>query len=500
MTVKGLVAVVLSGVCWVQAQVSDQGWRFVVQPEAVKFLDAGAVQIDYDLSGVPLETSLNSVIWYKLKASGEGSNPAWAVWAVDADGAKLERITEVTVAPNTHRPVPFPVYDYIRRHLKDGAVSFRIEPRGAPGFSQAVEFAESPALAIVKAQTPKYDLAELLAPVWKGRRMVNETILPTSYDGRPAEANLAFVPSKIISVKNYALDKTYEEGKDYTVDGRTIRLTTGSSVPFFNYTDLYHSNPKAKPQTMKTVDGGFLTFSESAWFNDRQLAVTYDHDDPWTGPVPKPAKKRLPKSFQTLEAGRPLKMVVFGDSISAGGSASGRAVRAPWMPRWSDLVAAELERKYGSDIETINSSLGGMVSAWGRKAVDGLVACEKPDLVILGFGMNDAGFSVPTEDFAANTQAIMDAIRARNPDAEFILLMSFQNNSKWRSLEPMVGYLGALKAMEGPGVTVVDIWTMHATLLENKTYWDMTGNHVNHPNDFLVRVYAQTLLAALGVE
>jgi hypothetical protein len=27
----------------------------------------------------------------------------------------------------------------------------------------------------------------------------------------------------------------------------------------------------------------------------------------------------------------------------------------------------------------------------------------------------------------------------------------------------------------------------------------MTGNHVNHPNDFMVRVYAQAVLATLGV-
>ena len=64
----------------------------------------------------------------------------------------------------------------------------------------------------------------------------------------------------------------------------------------------------------------------------------------------------------------------------------------------------------------------------------------------------------------------------------------------------MIGYLEALKALEGPGVAVADMWSMHGYLLKHKTYWDMTGNHVNHPNDFLVRIYAQTLLATLGVE
>ncbi|MGE4490317.1 MAG: SGNH/GDSL hydrolase family protein [Kiritimatiellales bacterium] len=494
---------------FVRAQVQDQDWRYVVHPVDVVSSNGGAervvddnssLTITYDLSKVPLETSLNSIIWYKGKASGPGSNPGFAVWALNAAGEKTERIAEVTIKQNTDGQILFPVSEYVRKHFKDGLVSFRIEMRSVPGFSQRVEFSGQPILFVAKAQVPTYELKELLRPVWKGSRMVNETLLPTSYDGKAAEANLAFVPSKIISVKNYALDKTYEEGKDYIIDGRTLRLVDGSAIPFYNYSDLYHNDPKAKPQTMKTMDGGYLTFSESAFFNNKQLAVTYEHDEPWKGPVPQSAKKLLPKTFQTLEKGRPLKLVVFGDSISAGASASGKGMRAPGMPRWGDLVADELARHYGSKIDYINPSLGGMFASWGRDAVDGLVAHEKPDLVIIGFGMNDAGRPFSTQEFTANIKAMMTSIRAQNPDAEFILLMSFQNNPKWRSLKPMIGYREALKDMEGPGVAMADMWAMHGYLLEHKTYWDMTGNHVNHPNDFLVRIYAQTLLATLGVD
>lgn len=508
-TIKtGLMTMVTLGCVCAQA-VMDQGWRYVVFPVEVRSSDGGAgrlidddssITIQYDLSDVPLETSLNSVIWYKGKAYGPGANPSFAVWALDENGRKTERVSEVTIRSNTDGPIPFPVSGYVREHLKDGTLSFRIEMRSAPGFSQAVEFSETPALAIVKEQKPAYDLQELLRPVWKGSRMVNETILPTSTDGKPAGANLAFVPSKVISVKNYALDTTYAEGKDYTVDGRTIRLTKEGAAPFLKYSDLYHNNPDAKPAVMKTVDGGYLTFGEGPFFNDHQLAVTYEHDEPWDGPVPQPAEKLLPQTFQTLEKGKPLKLVVFGDSISVGASASGKTVRPPYMPRWGDLVAGELKRKYGSDIDYINPSLGGMIASWGRDTVDGLVSFEKPDLVILGFGMNDGGRPFSVEQFKANTQAMIDSVREQNPDAEFILLMSFQPNPKWRSLEPMPGYLEAMKEMEGPGIAVADMWTMHGYLLENKTYWDMTGNHVNHPNDFLVRIYAQTVLATLGVE
>ena len=495
-----------------QAAVSQTGKPLVVERRD----DAdgcSAVLIQYDLSAVPLKTSVNSVIWYKGIASGSGSNPSFTVYGVGNDWdaktvtldkapPKIEKITEVTVQPNVNGPIPFPVNNYIYDHLKDGKVSFLIEMRSAPGFSRAVEFVGPPLLMIAKTQEPLYNLQDLLRPVWKGLRIENETVLPTSYDGKPVEADLALVPSKVISVKNYDLDKTYEPGRDYIFDGRALRLAANSSIPFFKYTDLYPDHPATKPETRKTLNGGYLTFSEGPFFKDKQLAVTYEHKQPWDGPVPVSAEKYLPETFAKLRAGKPLKLVVFGDSISAGASASGVRFWPPHMPRWADLVAYQLRHIYKSKIDYINPSLGGMTSDWGRKTVDGLVSFEKPDLVILGFGMNDAGANAgfSAKQFAENTQAMMDSIRKQNPAAEFILLMSMQPNSCWRSPEPMPEYLEELKKMEGPGVAVADMWSMHGYLLKHKTYWDMTGNHVNHPNDFLVRIYAQALLARLGVQ
>ena len=47
------------------------------------------------------------------------------------------------------------------------------------------------------------------------------------------------------------------------------------------------------------------------------------------------------------------------------------------------------------------------------------------------------------------------------------------------------------------GVAVADINSMHNWILERKDYCDMTGNNVNHPSDFLVRLYAQIILSQL---
>lgn len=513
-----------------QGGIRDDGWRYVVPPSACVAVADGKVPaggplvvrrdntgssvilMRYDLADLPVKTSLYSEIWFKGTASGAGTNPSFAVYGVENDWdatkvsmdtlpRKVARITEMTARPNLAGSIPLVLSRYLQEHIKDGRISLLLEMRSAPGFSREVTFSGTPMLGIAKAQTPAYRLADLLKPVWKGDRMTAETVAPISYDGKAAEGNLAFQPSKILGVQDYAFGRTYTEGKDYTVDGRTIRLLPGSAIPFFNDGDLYHNNPDAKPKVMKTPEG-YLTTGDPAFFNDKQLVVTYEHKaDPWTGPVPVSAEQNLPATFSRLKAGKPLKLLVFGDSISVGASASGKSSMPPFLPRWSDLVADELHRVYGSPVDVVNASLGGMTSDWGRKTVEGLASFEKPDLVILGFGMNDAENNrCTTEQFVANTQAIMASIRKQNPAVEFLLLMSWQPNPKWRSPDPMPAYLEALKKMEGPGVAVADVWSLHGYLLKHKTYCDMTANLANHPNDFMVRMYAQVLLARLGVQ
>jgi len=45
---------------------------------------------------------------------------------------------------------------------------------------------------------------------------------------------------------------------------------------------------------------------------------------------------------------------------------------------------------------------------------------------------------------------------------------------------------------------VADMTTMSQELYAmGKRFRDMTGNNINHPNDFLARIYAQVLLKAL---
>ena len=137
--------------------------------------------------------------------------------------------------------------------------------------------------------------------------------------------------------------------------------------------------------------------------------------------------------------------------------------------------------------------MGGKRSQWGAQ-VAASEAGYGPDLCIIGFGMNDGSGRIPPESYQQNIKTIMEAVSAGNPDCEFVLIATTLPN-------PMVGrffgyqedYLPMLNALEKPGVAVADMTTFHKHLLTRKRFCDMSGNNVNHPNDFLARAYAHVL-------
>ena len=49
-----------------------------------------------------------------------------------------------------------------------------------------------------------------------------------------------------------------------------------------------------------------------------------------------------------------------------------------------------------------------------------------------------------------------------------------------------------------PGVALADATAVWERLLRHKHDFDLTGNGLNHPNDFGHRLYAQTVLAVIG--
>ena len=189
--------------------------------------------------------------------------------------------------------------------------------------------------------------------------------------------------------------------------------------------------PKDAPQSIGPAVGGksYLFFAEGRVFHDLQAVVTYEPAEKWKGFVPTFAGAALPKTIAKLQGGQPLKLVVFGDSISAGGNASAYIRAKPFQPAYPKAVAQGLEAHYPAKVTLKNLSVGGKASPWALENI-AQVAAEQPDLVVLAFGMNDAG-GISPQDFSANTHKMMSAVRKASPQAEFILVATMVANPEW---------------------------------------------------------------------
>jgi len=344
-------------------------------------------------------------------------------------------------------------------------------------------------------------LQRWMAPLWQAEIVCDESVLMVADGAGRPEAGLLYEPAQILSVKDSALRTTYREGTDWEFAGGKLRLLPGTTAAHVTRDQLYRSEPGDFTQPRADGDG-YLFFSEGHFFHERQLFVTYKRGaDGWNGPVPQIQESRLPESIGKLRAGRTLSVVLYGDSIAEGynasGFASGMHPVPPYMPSWGELAAETLRWKYGAPVQFRNHALAGQDTEWGVNNVRRLVSECRPDLVILAFGMNDGTRRMPPDAFQANIRAMMEDVRGMNPQAEFILVSPMLPNPESTFVGRQREYREALLALTGAGAAMADMTSVHEQLLLRKRYQDLTGNNINHPNDFLIRWYAQQVAGLL---
>jgi lysophospholipase L1-like esterase len=164
-----------------------------------------------------------------------------------------------------------------------------------------------------------------------------------------------------------------------------------------------------------------------------------------------------------------------------------------------ELVAGALQRATGSDIKLTNVAVGGWTSDQGLKqAQEARPAAAKPDLVIIAFGMNDVGRRDAAR-YKRNIEGMISEVRKDAPEAEFLLVATMLSNSEWfLPMDQFPLYRDALVELQGPGIAVADLTSVWTELLKRKSFYDLTGNGVNHPNDYGHLVYAQVIFATLS--
>jgi lysophospholipase L1-like esterase len=274
----------------------------------------------------------------------------------------------------------------------------------------------------------------------------------------------------------------YEEGKDFVVDREagTIRRTPGSRIPDYSKNILY----------------GKTDFDHSKFpgYGNVPFTVYVDYDaPPGDAQMSMPRQQSsdgLPRTLRLLRAKEPVKVIAFGDSITAGGEASRESLRYP------NRYAAYLRQAFGDDRVTLeNGATGGDTTRNGLARLEEKVLTRHPDLVLVAFGMNDHNIgSVPVDEFAANLRSIVTQIRQKT-GAEVILLSTFPPNPLWHySSHRMGDYAAATERvaaeMRVPYADVYDVWM---DVLKRKDAPSLLGNNINHPNDYGHGLYLQAL-------
>jgi len=105
-------------------------------------------------------------------------------------------------------------------------------------------------------------------------------------------------------------------------------------------------------------------------------------------------------------------IIFFGDSLTAG-------LGLDPQEAFPAVIQSTLD-SLGMDYTVINSGLSGETTASGRNRLN-WVLNQKADIFILELGANDGLRGIPLEETRTNLQAIIDAVREKDPNTQIIL-------------------------------------------------------------------------------
>ncbi|OQC01956.1 MAG: Arylesterase precursor [Candidatus Hydrogenedentes bacterium ADurb.Bin101] len=299
--------------------------------------------------------------------------------------------------------------------------------------------------------------------------------------------NLCFnqiVPGTVVVRNAYDPEKEgmviYESERDYVVDcvAGTIVRTPGSRIPDFSANLLYGK---------KEFDhNNFPGFGNTAFF----VYVDYTTNNGATLYTETDQSGTLKQTRDRLQKGGPFKVIAFGDSIACGGDATEE--RLQFTRRYAQWIQEQFPE---AKVAFENGATGGDSTVSGLARLEEKVLTRAPDLVLLGFGMNDHNTGGPEPDvFHDNLVQIVKTIRERT-GADVLMFSTFPPNPDWKfGSHRMERYAAATeRAAKTSGCAFGDVYAVWMKMLERKDCSSMLGNNINHPSDFGHWLYFEVL-------
>lgn len=474
---------------------------------------SSAAILVFDLSGFKDATTPSARLTLpdlaKLPVKRPGERPSaergalHVFWSIE-DAHKLKPAASMPLKPGFAATYVLDVTDAVNQVLATPGkkmLQFNIHAAGKPqpyevyGLPYGGE--NPPSLELVSEPHCIDDFEARISPIDKGSTVYREAALPLVEDrAADAEIKTLYPINDVVEVVRNLTGEKLKEGTDWEFRDGKLFVKAGSQA--IQYAPEFFAVERKDKDGNVTTARNAIQLMEGTWYQERQIEVTYEPAiRDWQMPAPLSSLAELPRTKKLLEAKQPLSIILFGDSISAGGNASRFQGGRPWQQSYGDLVVRKLREQYGAPITYMNHSRGGATSGYALTQIDSQVAWFKPDLVILAYGMNDRGDG-RREIYRENLERMIAAVRARSPETEFVIVTPMLNSSKQPTgLDPVLFIRDEALKIKGPGIAHVDVTSTHLKMLDRKDYLDTSGNGANHPNDFLQRIYAQKVLEVL---
>ncbi len=273
----------------------------------------------------------------------------------------------------------------------------------------------------------------------------------------------------------------YQEGIDFIIDYKngTIARTVNSRIPNYANHPLF--------EKINFDQNNFSNYSNNPYFiwvdyatRKKDLLVQATNQINYLAGL---------KNKLTL--GSRINIVSSGNSIAAGGEATSEALR--YQNRWVDY----LKNQYpNATIQLEDASLPGYTTAEAILKWDATVGQKNPDLILLGWGMNEANVGGITPSEYKNNLIALAQKSKQYKNAEVIIYSCFRPNENWRyTSHKMELYTEAAKeAAAAANCAYIDVYGVYEKVFARKDQPSLLANNINHPNNFGHWLYFKAFL------
>jgi hypothetical protein len=273
----------------------------------------------------------------------------------------------------------------------------------------------------------------------------------------------------------------YQEGIDFIIDYKngTIARTVNSRIPNYANHPLF--------EKINFDQNNFSNYSNNPYFiwvdyatRKKDLLVQATNQINYLAGL---------KNKLTL--GSRINIVSSGNSIAAGGEATSEALR--YQNRWVDY----LKNQYpNATIQLEDASLPGYTTAEAILKWDAIVGQKNPDLILLGWGMNEANVGGITPSEYKNNLIALAQKSKQYKNAEVIIYSCFRPNENWRyTSHKMELYTEAAKeAAAAANCAYIDVYGVYEKVFARKDQPSLLANNINHPNNFGHWLYFKAFL------